>query len=255
MNDQAHPPSLRQTLPFRLRAAGIHFSLSLVVFGVALYLILVRWYPGFHFGVDGGWQGVRIMAAVDLVLGPLLTLIIFNPLKPRSLIAFDLACIGVVQVAALAWGFYAIGGQRPVSLNFYDGIFYSMPAQSLRAIPDGEALLQRLSGRQPALLYVAVPATPAEHRRAAERAELKLMAHEDAHFFRPLAEHWDEVRAAGVDPATMEEFKAFLPGFLAEHGGQASDYVFLRYQGGYGSCLLAFGAAREPVGAFGCAGQ
>lgn len=249
--------SLRQSLPRRLKAAGIHFSLSLAVFAVALYLILVEWYPGFHFGVDGGWQGVRIMAAVDLVLGPFLTLVIFNPFKERRLIVFDLSCIALVQVGALIWGFYAISGQRPVSLNYFEGVFYSVPAKSLRSMEGSRELIDRLSQTTPRLIYVAQPANPAEVDRARQRGQLKLLAHEDSFFFRSLAEHWDEVQAAAVNPAELqdEQFRQGHADFVAKRGGQPADYRFLRYQGGYGSCLLAFTARGELLDAIGCASQ
>lgn len=248
---------LRRSLPLRLRAAGIHFGLSLAIFAVALYLILVRWYPGFHFGVDGGWQGVRIMAAVDLVLGPLLTLVVFNPFKGKKLIVFDLACIGTAQMVALAWGFHAIHGQRPVSLNFHEGVFYSMPARSLALTPEGPGVLARISPVSPALVVVVPPANPEEQRRYARRAELQLMAHEDAAFFRPLRDHWVEVQAAALTPAEVSDplFHAELADFVARRGGASSDYRFFRYQGGYGSCLVALTAAGELAGALACEQQ
>lgn len=245
---------LRATLPRRLRAAGIHFAISLAIFAVAMYLMLVHWYPGFHFTVDGGWQGTRIMVGVDLVLGPLLTLIIFNPRKARRLIVLDLGCIAAIQLAALAWGFYAIEGQRPVGLNFHDGLFYSMTAHAVRAQPGAAEALERLSDRKPALLYVAVPATPEERARAHARTDRRLMAHEDAYFFRPFAAHWDEIQYFAVDPAKKSDpaFARELPDFLAEHGGTAADYRFFRYQAGYGSCFIALTSDGVPVGALAC---
>lgn len=246
--------ALRQSMPARLKAAGIRLGLSAVILGVALYLILVRWYPGFHFGVDGGWQGLRLLVAVDLVLGPMLTLVVFNPFKARRLIAFDLACIGLLQAAALGWGFVAVHGQRPVSLNFHEGIFYSLPARSLRGQPDVLAALEGAPGHGLALIYVAPPAGETELRRAARREDLGLMAHEDAAFFRPLAPHWDELQAAALDVTRSGDtaLARELAAFIARHGGRAEDYRFFRYQAGYGSCMLAFTARGERVDALGC---
>jgi hypothetical protein len=233
----------RQSLPRRARAAGIHLAISTVIFGVTLYLILVHWYPGFHFRVDGGWQGVRIMAAVDLVLGPLLTLVVFNPFKARRLIAFDLTCIGLSQLAALVWGFAAIHGQRPVSFNYYDGILYSMPARSLRPQPEAAARLRELSEREPPLVYLG---------SQRPRSERKVMAYEDAAMFEAFAPHWPEIQEHAVTRFQDPQLVSELPGFLARHGGAAGDYRFFRYQGGYGSCFFAFTAAGEPVEAIAC---
>lgn len=246
--------SFRQSIPARLKATGIHLGLSAVAFAVALYLILARWYPGFHFAVDGGWQGVRIMALVDLVLGPLLTLVIFNPFKARRLIVFDLACIGLAQLGALAWGFYAVHGQQPASINFYVGIFYSMPLSSVRAEAGAAEALARLSDAHPALVYVATPQDAGEQRRADARAERDLLAHEDPSLFRALAPHWPEIQRSALDPQTVRDasFRRELPEFLARHGKQAADFRFFRYQGGYGSCMLAFTPDGQRVDALAC---
>lgn len=254
MQRLASPATMRQQLLARLRAAGIHLGLSAVVFAATLYLIVVHWYPGFHFRVDGGWQGVRIMAGVDLVLGPLLTLIIFNPLKARRLIVFDLTCIGLAQLAALIWGFCAVLGQRPVSLNFHEGVFYSLPERSLRTQPDAAAALPPRSAGRPGLVYVAPPTDEAGRRRANARDDRRFMAHEDAFFFRPFAPQWDAVRRRALDSTEVRDaaFARGLPAFLERHGGAAADYRFFRYQAGYGSCFLALTAAGEPVDALGC---
>ncbi|MCG6936115.1 MAG: hypothetical protein LJE73_09510, partial [Proteobacteria bacterium] len=66
----------------RWRAFLIHLGISLVIFLILAYIILIKWYPVPFFYTDGGWQGVRIVAAVDLVLGPLLTLLVYKHGKP-----------------------------------------------------------------------------------------------------------------------------------------------------------------------------
>lgn len=249
--------TLRQTLPARLRASGIHLAISATIFAATLYLILAHWFPGFHFTVDGGWQGVRIMAAVDLVLGPALTLIIFNPLKARKLIAFDLACIGLVQFAALAWGFYAIHSQRPVAVSFYEGGFWGVTAAPLVIEKYDVAQLAQLSDRHPALVFVAEPANDEEITRAGMRELMGGVAmHEDPFFFRRFADHWPTVRAQGVAAAARSKdspaFAADLPRFLAGRGAQAADFRYFHYEGRYGGCTLAFTAAGELVDALGC---
>jgi hypothetical protein len=233
----------RSAFGTRLRAAAIHLVLSALVLAAASYPVALLWYPGFHFGMDGGWQGMRLLASVFVVLGPLLTLVIFNPGKARHLIAFDLCCIGLAQLAALGWGLYTVHGQRPVSLNFHEGVVYSMPARSLRGQPDGPALLLRASARVPALVYVA---GPQRGRRG--------LAHEDAAMFEPLAPRWAEVAAWARTASQLVEpqFVSELPALLARHGGAAHDYRFFRYQAGYGSCFIAFTQDGEPVDALAC---
>jgi hypothetical protein len=95
-------------------AALVHFSISVAV-GASLFAAFwFVWYPAPVFEAAGGLSLFGLLLAVDVVLGPLLTLIVFNPAK-KSL-KFDLAFIGVVQVAALVYGVYTLYIARPVYL-------------------------------------------------------------------------------------------------------------------------------------------
>jgi hypothetical protein len=99
----------------RYQAFGIHFGISLLIFIGLVGMVLFIWYPGILKEVDESWKQALIMiAGVDLVLGPLLTLIVFNPIK-KSL-KMDLSVIAVAQIAALIAGTYTVHQARPVAL-------------------------------------------------------------------------------------------------------------------------------------------
>ena len=114
----------------KVKASGIHLALSAVIFFVFLYILIFHWYPLPYFHSDGGWQGVRIMLFVDVVLGPLLTLIVFNYKKPRKKIIFDLSVIVIIQIGALIWGVNAVYNGRPVVIVYYEGSFSSQEARA-----------------------------------------------------------------------------------------------------------------------------
>ncbi|MCH2041473.1 MAG: hypothetical protein MK185_12645 [Saccharospirillaceae bacterium] len=100
----------------RYQAFGIHFLASLVVFAILTALIFFYWFPGILRVADPSWQQILIViAGVDLVLGPALTLIIFNPAK-KSL-KMDLSIIAALQIAALAYGSYTVHNTRPLALS------------------------------------------------------------------------------------------------------------------------------------------
>ena len=94
----------------RWHAFLIHLGISLSIFGVLAYLVAKVWYPGFFFQTDGGWQGLRLLLGVDLVLGPLLTLVVFRAGKPG--LRFDLTVIGILQSACLVAGVWIVHGER-----------------------------------------------------------------------------------------------------------------------------------------------
>ena len=110
----------------KLKAFGIHFCVSAIVFIGILYLIVFEWYPGIFMLAEGGWKGLMLMAAVDLVLGPSLTLIIYNYTKSRREIILDFSLIIFIQLGALIWGGIQVYSERPVALVMWDGIFYTV---------------------------------------------------------------------------------------------------------------------------------
>ena len=83
----------------RLKASFTHFLISIAVFGLFLALVFFIWYAYPFNLTQGVGEIVYIMAGVDVVLGPLLTLIVFKAGK-KSL-KFDLSVIALVQISAL----------------------------------------------------------------------------------------------------------------------------------------------------------
>lgn len=107
-------------IKIKLKASAVHLSISLIIFFILAYQIYYVWYPQPYFSVDGGWQGIRIIAAVDLVLGPLITFLIFDLSKSRKAIMFDLVTIAVIQIGALVYGITTTYNQRPVAIILAD---------------------------------------------------------------------------------------------------------------------------------------
>lgn len=67
-----------------------------------------------YFQLAGGGHITPILIFVDVVIGPLLTLLVFKSGKPS--LKFDLGIIIAIQIAALAYGMHIIFDSRPVFL-------------------------------------------------------------------------------------------------------------------------------------------
>ncbi len=102
----------------RLRAAGIHLGLSLLVAAVAGALVFLLWYPYPYREVSGGRELFFLVVAVDVVLGPLITLAIFNRAKAWPVLRRDLITVAFVQLAGLAYGLWTVEQARPIHLVF-----------------------------------------------------------------------------------------------------------------------------------------
>lgn len=115
-------------IKYRSRATFLHFCLSALIFFTTIMILIYFYFPSPHFKINGGWQGLRIMLIIDLILGPLLTFLIFAPKKPKSEKAKDLSIIFIIQIMAFFYGFYTVYQQRPILLVLYPGaIVESLP--------------------------------------------------------------------------------------------------------------------------------
>lgn len=102
----------------RLRAALIHLGISLLIALLASALVFGLWYPYPYREISGGRELFLIVVAVDVILGPLLTLAVFNRAKPRQELQRDLGVIGLLQLMALCYGLWTVSLARPVHLVF-----------------------------------------------------------------------------------------------------------------------------------------
>lgn len=96
----------------RWKAAAIHLSISVTIGLLAALLIFGLWYPPPYSRVTGAPELVMLLLGVDLVLGPLLTLVVFKAGKKGM--AFDLSVIAVLQACALVYGMSIVARARPV---------------------------------------------------------------------------------------------------------------------------------------------
>jgi hypothetical protein len=102
----------------RVRASLIHLGLSLAIALLAGLLVFGVWYPYPYREISGGRELFLILVAVDVVLGPLITLAIFNRAKPWSELRRDLAVVVLLQLGALGYGMWTVFAARPVHLVF-----------------------------------------------------------------------------------------------------------------------------------------
>lgn len=216
----------------KLRAFSLHLAISLGIFAVLLYLIVYHWYPQPFFAYDGGWQGIRIIAAVDVVLGPLLTLIVYKRAKPG--LKFDLGIIAALQIAALSWGIHTVYTQRPVLVDFTLSRFYTVTADQLPRTGLKPGALTRFTQTTPLpMAYTDIPddldkqtALLLESLRSGQPLYLR------GDLYRPIdANSRRKIRARAIDvraalPTTTPAWHT-LQQFLIVRHARVDDYLYL----------------------------
>ena len=114
-----------------IKIAGWHFALSLGLALISATIVLGVWYPSPYDELSGGRGLFLLIIGVDVICGPLMTLILFNPKKSRREIGLDLSIVAALQLAALAYGAWTAWQARPVYLAFEKDRFKVLMAADL----------------------------------------------------------------------------------------------------------------------------
>jgi hypothetical protein len=147
------------------RASILHFCVSVAVVLVAFLLMWAIVYTPLLFRATGASDIFTLLVAVDVVLGPLLTWVVFDRAK-RSL-RFDLSVIVVIQLAALTFGVWTLWHARPLYLAALGHRF------DLVTLPDIPKEIRKPGTQYPLLLkWVGIkpPDTPKEKSRVLDYA-------------------------------------------------------------------------------------
>ena len=217
----------------KFKAAGLHITINLFLFSILLFVLLKLWYPSPYFMASGGFQGLKIVALVDIVLGPVLTFVIFNKSKSRRDLLTDVGIIGFIQIAAFIWGTWTIHNQRPVATVFWEDGFYTVPAVSLNQQSFEVKNLVAHGDTLP--VYVYVDRTISEERGDeifAAMQNTQLPPYEIAALFENYRLHMDTIAesAFALNKITAEEtptMRAQLDSILAANNKASEDDLLL----------------------------
>jgi len=115
----------------RFRAFLIHLIASAVLGLGALVLVFLIWYPSILAQVVGVTHVFILMLVIDVIVGPLLTLIIYKAGKKG--LKFDLLMIAIIQIAVFSYGLHTVAVGRPAWLVFSVDQFYLVRAADINS--------------------------------------------------------------------------------------------------------------------------
>ncbi|MDP1930633.1 MAG: hypothetical protein Q8L60_04150 [Gammaproteobacteria bacterium] len=237
----------------RYSAAAFHFALSFAVFTLLVGVLLIFWYPSPYFSASGGWQGLRIVAAVDLVLGPIITLVIFNTTKSRRELIIDMSVVIVMQLFALAWGVKAVYDQRPVAVVFSDTSFFTVPAAALTVQGVDVDMLSEFGEGLPVYVFVQRPDSgPDLERFTYELNDNRIPPHEQVWLYQPLIENFATISRSSVDikevMAANADMKVDIEGLLDDTGTALDDNFYIALTSRYRNIILVFDGQGRILG-------
>ena len=157
-----------KTLGTRARAAGLHLLASVSIAAVVAILVFAFWYPGDYRLLAGGAELFTLVMVVDVVMGPLLTFVVYDRAKGVSHLRRDISVIVLLQMIALSYGLHAMYMGRPIGLAFEFDRFrvVSMAEVVVAELPQAPPLFRRLPLDGPMLFAVRKSNTPEERADA-----------------------------------------------------------------------------------------
>lgn len=186
----------------RWRAFAIHLLISALIALVFLLICRFFWFRGPLFDVTGGVGLLSILVPVDVILGPILTLLVFKAGKPT--LKMDLSLIALVQFAALVYGAIIMVQARPLYAVLYHEELRVIRPLDLAEMPWQKAMLEptryvRVSSEIGALADI--------EEQMAEYTHVT-PPHLNPENYQPLDEHQEELKAAlrSTLPSSLKVF-------------------------------------------------
>ena len=221
----------------RWKAAAIHFGISAAVALALATLMSLTWYPPLLAWTVGKLGIMGILFAVDVSIGPLLTLLVFKAGKPR--LKFDLGVIAALQVLGFLYGVHVLYQARLVYLVFSVDSFHPVTAVDIpRENLDKASRTPRwslpLGG--PETVAVRLPQDPEEKFKLT----LKTISggadvHQYPEFYVPYPQAKQDVLKRALPLQKLlerdEETRAKLAGWLLRHRREAASVKYVPLYG------------------------
>lgn len=182
----------------RLKAFALASLFSVLSFSVLLFVVVQYWFPGPYFTASGGYQGLILIALAHFILGPVLVLVISNPLKERKKLVGDLIVILLLQMGNLAIGGILLYQQRPVAIAFFETRFYVVTAKELNSYEISS--LSQYGSHLPVMVYVHPPKSVDEITSFVEILDTKaLPPYAHTHQYAPYRNFISEISDKQID--------------------------------------------------------
>jgi len=220
----------------RWRAAGIHLLISAGIAAAMLALMLGVWYGPILFQAMGGAGLALILIGVDVVMGPALTLVVFRSGK-RGL-KFDLAAIGLCQLAALLYGCYVVSLARPAFIVFVKDQFQVATVAELEPAQLAEAKYPQYRSPPwwgPALVFGEWPKGHEEQQKLMFAGLAGVDLQHFPKYYAPYEQGREQILAKALPLSSVQktdpEAAKAIDEWLARSGADAQNLRYLRLKG------------------------
>jgi hypothetical protein len=231
----------------RLSFFPIRLAISTGLLLLACSVIRFLWYPGAYFDISGVARQVGMLVAVVLVVGPILSTLVFRPGKKG--LKMDLWILAAIELTAIAAALTMIYLRQPYFTVFAIDRFEAVPRQE---VVDFELARQQFGsrpGHEPRLTFASLPEDADRMQALIDETVLMGMPDIDRRpefwapyssgvaFVKEAARPLEDLTAAVSDDAHK------VSAWLESRDRPIQDYLFVPLKGRKGDAALIIDAA------------
>lgn len=235
----------------KFKASLIHLALSITLVTLIIATTIYFWYPSDFLEITNYKDIALLIISIDLVLGPVLTFIVFAPQK-KSL-KFDLAIIAAIQLSALGYGVHALYETHPLYITYNHQRFNVIQANEVTPSDAKYEQFKVSKLASPRLAFAKMPDDPKKQTEIMLGVDLKGDPDIDkrTEYFEPVKNHLDTILKESLDTVKLFDPKnltASSQKFLDKHGDKKENYAYLPLKGTSGNAVIVLDkASGEPV--------
>lgn len=225
----------------KLKAFFVHFLLSLILVVLIGFNIIYFWFPLEYLNLTEFKEISILIISVDLVLGPLLTFVIFQPNKKS--IYFDLSVIALFQILAFTYGTYTLFQIHPVYLTFSGNSFSLISAKDVN--PENskynEYKISKLSSMNLAYAEMPTDLTNLLNVIVGNKTKGNKNLEQRTEFYKPYSKHINDILKNTLDASLIFSNKKINKNalkFLSKHKN-IDNFSFLPLRGVTKNAILA----------------
>lgn len=223
----------KELLQKKIKVFSIHLLLSTLLISSFFLFAMYYWFPHSSLELSGIKDVLLIILLADLVLGPALTFLVFNPIK-KSL-KFDLSVILVLQFSMFIYGAYTVYIAHPVYITFTIDRFTLVSARDASPLNAEFDEYKIPKYAKAVYAYVESPKTIEERNELlfnSVKGGLDLDAY--SQYYLPYEKNIEKIISKGWDSEKIfstNKLKEELSSFMKDNKLEQDDVVFLPAQG------------------------
>ena len=238
----------------RWRASFIHLMLSFLIVGSVAAYVIYFWYPIALLPMAKADQLLAMVGGIDLIVGPLLTLIVYK--HGKKTLKMDLTVIALIQAAFLSMGLYTLFESRPVYLVSSGKMFNLVFASEITPenLAKANAKYQQFGFAHPTLVGAVMPNDIEERTRIVMSAlgggaDLQHMPQHYVDYSQIAPQVLQNAWSLSNAPKLSLQNAAILQKAASKYGYQAEDVRFMHLGSSRGYAVILLNAKNaQPIG-------